>query len=250
MDQCHNAICLGCCGQTTCEACIEKQLEIRGRICPFCRRQEFRYGPNLLVRRGVEKYGADAKCAKCGERDSEGHDLWCKARRYICPVNDYQGTRDEFFKHLNEVHYQELAKNSEKIFLANDNEVTRLKRFCQRVNCDGLEARMGATGKFYCMRKMDQHNLHMCGPRGGFNCRACMQLDLDNYKLKDRRGYLVNPAGALSKQSPSDGRFHCGRRSLDENCALRQIDPYCGPDSGPQCAPCTELQKVNVYYMQ
>ena len=65
-----------------------------------------------------------------------------------------------------------------------------------------------------------------------------MQLDLKSRILP--RGYLVNKDGAVTRRNNNQGLFYCGRRVM----AIQNInftDGYCGPNNGPQCRQCDNI---------
>eukprot|EP01102_Stenamoeba_stenopodia_P009917 TRINITY_DN2947_c0_g1_i1.p1 TRINITY_DN2947_c0_g1~~TRINITY_DN2947_c0_g1_i1.p1 ORF type:complete len:275 (+),score=28.26 TRINITY_DN2947_c0_g1_i1:375-1199(+) len=95
------------------------------------------------------------------------------------------------------------------------------------INGDGIPARKGTSGKFYCGRRgvLTCYCCNgTCGPTNGCNCHSCRVLDAP-VLYRNTDGV---PCHKLN------GRFYCGRR----NVACRCCDGYCGPTSGCSCRAC------------
>ena len=116
--------------------------------------------------------------------------------------------------------------------------VLQLVDVCDLMNEKGYRARLGQTGKFYCGQT--ERNT-TCGPSTGYNCVACMKLDLKMRKLPS--GWLVNRVGA-SVQLSARGKFHCGRRTDKKD----MLDPYCDPRHGGQCDDCSHFTGMHAAY--
>lgn len=122
-------------------------------------------------------------------------------------------------------------------------------------NNGGNVARLGLTGKYYCngflsgkclctelVNRLGLSPVNTCGPVNGCNCVSCMQLDLKSRRLPE--GYLVNREGANARLGPN-GIFYCGRFSKDL-VDRGDCDGYCGPENGPNCDPCQELDVLKL----
>ena len=165
----------------------------------------------------------------------------------------FNGNREEFFNHLTSVHFKQLAKNADRIFMEVDEstEDWRLKsidEICELINENGFKARLGESGKYYCGQSFKHtyyFRTYTCGVRSGYNCKACMKLDLKVRGLP--KGWLVNDKQGAPTQKGCRGKFHCGRRNLSENLDKKHIDTYCDPRHGVQCDNCSNAD-WNGYY--
>lgn len=100
--------------------------------------------------------------------------------------------------------------------------------------------RRGATGLYYCGRRVMENNSFpfgcvgcdgRCGPTDGPNCPACIM-----YGCSMGDVYPVIRRG--SSQSGESGLFYCGKRFC---AASGSHDGKCGPNNGPNCPTCRQL---------
>ena len=110
-----------------------------------------------------------------------------------------------------------------------------------KTNYEGVKAKRGTTGKFYCGRK----NIIKCGccngdcgPTNGCNCNSCKWLDDQE---KGTSTVKPNKAGVLASKGET-GRYYCGKKALSCYCC----NGYCGPDNGCSCKDCQELDKAEL----
>jgi len=107
-------------------------------------------------------------------------------------------------------------------------------------------ARIGATGKYYCGQRLNGScgccNGY-CGPSDGCNCQSCMQLDVAARVLP--KGYLVNKEGRTARAG-STSLWYCGAKVMS---GVPGCDGWCGPNDGISCAACQRLQaQLNTIY--
>lgn len=95
------------------------------------------------------------------------------------------------------------------------------------LNGDGVPAKRGTSGKYYCGRRgvLSCYCCNgTCGPTSGCNCHSCHVLD-DPILYRNTDGVPCHKV---------NGRFYCGRRNVSCRCC----DGYCGPTSGCSCRAC------------
>ena len=149
-------------------------------------------------------------------------------------------------KHLFNDHADEIARNAHLCFpkpeTASGSSVNSTSEdpVARKQNSSGRWARLGETGKYYCVGSLETPCDCCdgdCGPGNGCNCRSCMELDVAARKLP--RNYYVNREGAICRKSPETGLYYCGRRNMGD---VGGCDGWCGPTNGPHCRACRIMQ--------
>lgn len=85
--------------------------------------------------------------------------------------------------------WNELVKDGEIVRMASD----------VKMNCDGIPAQKGETGKFYCGRCILKCTCceGQCGPDKGCNCEPCQKLDQEDREQKEEEERAPPAAGPL-----------------------------------------------------
>lgn len=209
-----------CCGNIFCSNCIKLESK-----CPLCRDSNFRFTPNISLRRIIDNIQVECKNDNCSFKTT--------------------------FKNMKE-HYKECDYNVCK-FLSHKNEilnnfVSNNDRLSVKKNNNGDISKLGNTGKYYCGKKVLNCRCcnGYCGPTNGDNCESCQYLDIQNRKL-DIVTYFVNKDGFPSRKSKETNTWYCGRKMKELN--ISYCDGYCGPNNRPNCNACQSLQNnIKILY--
>lgn len=100
-------------------------------------------------------------------------------------------------------------------------------------------ARIGATGLYYCGQRLKGENL-LCEQSNGSNCRECQRLDIQARSLPP--GFLVNGLGRICRRGANGRDWYCGAAVLQPGSGG---DGHCGPTNGPNCAACQEMATLS-----
>lgn len=238
-----------CCNSIFCESCVKV---IPNRVCPLCRKGHLRYKSNIVIRRIVNSLKTE--CSECNEMTTYGnladHKKKCNKGMVTCKFFrcNQECKKSNFATHLFEVHLEELihfysTTNAYPIPSKIPQEVERYERKSEPINPiailkndKGNTARLGVSGVFYCLGKLEGNCccIGICGPTNGCPCASCLKLTIKARNLET--GYYVNREGATCKKV--NGKIYCGR--YFRKIALGH-DGYCGPSVGPQCDACQIL---------
>lgn len=263
-DICDDPVESSCCGNLYCKECSDRLNE-----CSFCR-SKCTFKSSIAVKRMINKL--PAKCSYCDYNCARGdlkiHYEKCDKFPINCPIETCKESlvKSALLEHLTKNHKEEVMKNLDYIINAFSKSKKVTESITQAVpdfqfmasnmresssntqfsvdkmkNDRGDYARLGATGKYYCGKKLEKRcgccdgN---CGINAGCNCNACMKLDLKARNLP--KGWLVNRDGFVSRKGLT-GQYYCGRKVLlsDSWC-----DGWCGPTNGPSCDACKTLDKL------
>jgi len=247
LDFCNEPVETNCCHKIFCKQCLDR---LNG-TCALCRSRCI-YIASVFTKRLINSLPID--CEYCNEKSTRGdiehHKLRCKQVRFDCPECENVLIKEEFLQHIIDNHNEYYLKKLNSIIdickkdnintqsETNKNEVS----IEMLINSRGFNARLGATGKYYCGKVLDfECNCcnGNCGPTSGCNCSSCMELDIITRKLP--QGWLVNKEGFISRRKDLNGLFYCGRKVIDQ---FRRCDGYCGPTNGPNCKSCKKLDQV------
>ena len=245
LDLCEDPIETGCCHKLLCKSCMEK-LENK---CVYCRR-ECNITASVIAKRMINSL--PHTCEHCQSKISRGdkieHALKCGKIPIVCPVCKIKNNKETIFIHLTENHKEELMKNLNTFIDSFNVENASVRKdkisINSQKNGNGLMARLGESGKYYCGAGLDGARCYccdgFCGLSNGCNCLSCMELDIKSRNLP--RGWLVNPAGFNARKFDENGFYYCGRRVMTTNM---DCDGYCGPTDGPNCDDCKRLDKTS-----
>jgi hypothetical protein len=186
-------------------------------------------------------------CIYCDKKITRGdintHNCVCEQMPLQCPVCKTTFCKLELVLHLIRIHNKELMKNMDLIIenfsTSNKNRVEKFTIEPMQ-NSNGILAKLGKTGKFYCGARLDGPKClccnDICGDLDGCNCSSCMKLDVKARNLPF--GWLVNSDGYNSRKSSRDGLFYCGRKCRNKKDGTLG---FCGPTSGKNCSSCKRL---------
>ncbi|KAI8800498.1 hypothetical protein BJ742DRAFT_780328 [Cladochytrium replicatum] len=269
-----------CCHQLFCKECLIA-LSSTSHVCPFCRKNPIAHSPSGLALRlmanitmpcplqcGISVQGD--KYWKHQQNDCPKRPPPLQAPKIAIPPPDDQNSGTFIEQMLGQLQLQLTSSSTRQTLPQIRHGLTTTRRSPQsqrmrspsrsqslptstpsntispnaiaaKRNADGGLARLGRSGKHYCGGPLDftcECCDGFCGPSSGCNCSACMALDIETRQLPINT--LVNSDGAVTE--PCDnGTWYCGRR-MPELQGRFDSDGYCGPDSGPQCQSCEELQ--------
>jgi hypothetical protein len=235
------------CHTIMCEPCTKT---LKKQECPHCR-EDLQLAPNQLARRMIGTLPVE--CADCGYKTSRGelnsHLKNCPKRQYECELCvPFSGYKADFIKHVLENHKKELIKDALNPKKPEEDEEAKMDVDEPLQNTwylphgaisidsasfktdSNRDAKLGATGKFYCGGQLTYPCMCCdvaCGMDNGCNCVYCMKLDLMSRRLPFE--YLVNREGYASRKG-KNGNYYCGRK-----CIIGQAftDGHCGPTNGP-----------------
>jgi len=233
-----------CCGVIFCNQCC---VDLTTKGCPNCRNEPFVWKDSLVARRMISSL--PKTCPSCEEKttfgDFKDHVMKCPKAVRTCSISNctFKGMNDEFLVHIATYHRKELLERFDQ-----DSQPQPEKKFvigggkpvdpiAPAKNMKGIEAKLGASGKFYCGGKLEGNKCCCdgnCGPTDGCNCKSCMMLDIQTRGLG--KGYWVNREGFTCRKG-NGGRVYCGRKT-----SRGFVSFYCGPDNGDNCQACRILE--------
>ena len=148
----------------------------------------------------------------------------------------FTGMNDEFLVHIASNHRKELLERFDKDSQPENKGIgpgNKVDPIAAAKNKNGVVARLGKTGKFYCGKQLEGKCCcdGNCGPTDGCNCKGCMALDIQTRGLE--KGYWVNREGFVCRKGET-GKVYCGRKNYGNF--------YCGPDRGENCGACKTLE--------
>ena len=244
LDVAQDAVETSCCHQLFCELCVKGIKD-----CPLCRKNLVT-SINHVIRRMVGTLKKPCQYCKAmfPRADMVSHVNICFMRPSYCIVDecDFNGNRESILNHLITVHSKELTNSDYKIVPKDKPSLASqsVDLIGRKINSFRRHARLGETGKYYCIGPLDTGCLccdGSCGPTNGCNCTACFSLDLSTRKLPD--GYVINKSGyPVRKGEFWQGmrRYYCGRIVMSMN---RSTDGWCGYDDGDNCPDCKTIQQ-------
>ena len=239
-----------CCHQLFCKKCTT---DIDS--CPICRKH-LEVGPSHFVRRIIGQI--KKPCLFCEDLfelgEMKSHQERCGKRPVQCLFDfcDFSGSKVEFLDHLVVIHDSDLVNKNFKMVstctVDVGSKVNERDLICRKDNNAGREARLGASGKYYCGRASDTRCgccNGRCGPSDGCNCSSCFRLDLATRSMPS--GYVVNKEGFASRAGDvwqGRVRFYCGRKVMASRTVSGcYTDGWCGDDDGENCASCGIVQQ-------
>ena len=251
-DIADNAVETKCCSHIFCERCLVSIVS-----CPLCCSKPFSYSLSTLARRLIGNLMIKCPNEGCGmnvaRSDISQHNLLCQSYQCLIPNCTFKAKKLDLMNHLVSCHGDCLMKILDEYYSKSssnkeDKELNYTNDFiATKVNSTGRQARLGATGKYYCSGKLDLSPKCICcdgacGPTNGCNCSSCMALDISTRKLPP--GWYVNKEGFSCRKGPN-GVFYCGRK-MD----LLFSDGYCGPNNGPNCKSCKVIGLEECAYLE
>ncbi|XP_012555633.1 uncharacterized protein LOC101236893 [Hydra vulgaris] len=256
LDIADNAVETKCCNHIFCENCV-KFLS----FCPLCWALPFSFNNSFLARRLIGNLTKKCPNEGCGKdvprSEFSKHELLCEFSIFKCyiPTCNFKSTKNDLMNHLLTCHSNSVIKILEEYYSTNSSnqinvyeEPNNSHNFIStKINSRGRQARLGATGKYYCLGGLDP-TLNckccngVCGPTSGCNCTSCMALDIRTRKLP--YGWYVNKEGFPCIKGEG-GIFYCGRK-MD----LFFSDGYCGPYNGPNCLSCQIIGSEESAYQE
>ncbi|XP_047126381.1 E3 ubiquitin-protein ligase NRDP1 [Hydra vulgaris] len=238
LDIADDAVETECCGHIFCEKCAKNV-----NSCPLCNRVPLSFRITLFGRRLIGNLPKKCDNEGCGKdvarSEFNRHKLLCEflIKKCYIPTCSFESIKKNLMNHLLTSHSDSVIKILEEHYsTSSSNEISNSKSFIStKINSKGRQARLGATGKYYCSGKLDLASKCQCcdgncGPDNGCNCTSCMALDISTRKLPS--GWYVNKEGFPCVKGNS-GKFYCGRK-MD----LESSDGFCGPGDGPNCMSC------------
>ena len=247
LEYCTDPVESSCCSQLYCSACTDPL----DKNCPMCR-QGCDFKKSVLARRMIDMIGTE--CMYCGYKccrgDLSDHFKKCEQVTVSCPIEDCGAVvrQSDLFEHLASTHKDECKNRFDDIInlfkVKNDLATDTLTHSVGTLrNSRGAQARLGATGKYYCGRELDGPKCYccngLCGISNGCNCSSCMQLDLKGRSMP--KGWLVNRDGYAARKSGK--KYYCGRNVM---VGVAFCDGYCGPTDGQNCPACEKLDQMSV----
>ena len=245
LDIASDAVETMCCFQIHCPTCISNLEE-----CPNCR-ANLETKPSMVVRRIIGRLPITCPNKKCNlqttRADLDLHLMKCEFQTFECPSHDceFSGVKRAFADHLAAAHTTILVLNHIQLF--EDATTTSQTDRIQTVETDNGNARLGATGKYYCGGNLNGPCSccdGACGTGNGCNCLGCMRLDVTARKLP--RNWFVNREGFACRRGREGRHFFCGRKVMEGEYGC---DGYCGPTDGPNCYACRKIdEQYNTRY--
>ena len=234
-----------CCHQLFCELCLKGVSS-----CPICRK-DLVTSVSHIIRRMVGNI--EKPCDYCNIGFQRGnlksHHEVCTKKPTSCIMDgcNSSGTRETLLNHLIADHSKELTSPNYKIISQQNLNKSPVDMICRKTNSMGREARLGATGKYYCQGPLNTGCYccdSSCGPTNGCNCTACFSLDLSSRNLP--QGYFINKLGYTVRKGDiwqGRRRFYCGRKVMSYTTREGyQTDGWCGDDDGDNCENCKLIQ--------
>ncbi|XP_012555631.1 uncharacterized protein LOC101237153 [Hydra vulgaris] len=244
LDIADNPVETKCCHHIFCESCINNL-----SFCPLCMTSPLAFKKSHILRRLIGNFTIKCENEGCGKdiarSEFSKHNLLCEFSILKCyiPTCNFKSKKKDLMNHLVISHSDSIIKILKEYYSANSSNQINVHEepnnshsfISTKINSKGRQARLGATGKYYCSGSLDLASKckccdGKCGPIDGCNCTSCMALDISTRKLP--LGWYVNKEGFPCVKSES-GKFYCGR-----NMDLKFSDGYCGPDDGPNCLSC------------
>lgn len=114
----ENAVESNCCGNIFCHKCIIQQNK-----CPLCRHTDFKYSPNITIRKIINDILIECKNDKCNFKTTiknmKEHYKECKYNIYKCNICNFEDSRKKLLDHIILSHKEEILNN----FTLNNEEI-------------------------------------------------------------------------------------------------------------------------------
>lgn len=231
-----------CCNKTFWKACIKR---VPTPECPNCRMLNFSYSLNSELEKIIQTLPVACEfCSKdIKQEELADHTRVCEERKITCKFCHTSIAIKDLTSHVQSEHFEVLLhtfddsvedEENAKNFTAKEHHIKPTVKNYMRRN-----AYLGSTGKYYWGGKLDK-KCKCCkgvwGPFSGWNCKACMDLDVKARNLGPQ--YKVNNRGIIACFNLDDGKFYCNWREQVENREFKKEILIWSKDSSRQCASC------------